>query len=152
MLIVFVCLVSLFVYLKNNYLLKKQSGFFKSTQSALHLMINENIRILSQRAIIAFFLVLFMFFTKQFISINIKTSKLVVDLSEMITDEKSLFKSNKKVAWLAGERDIDLTRTSPKNTFLYNLYHLKNENPPFFIRKVIDDQMMKAQKNKFFVS
>lgn len=62
MLIVFVCLVSLFVYLKNNYLLKKQSGFFKSTQSALHLMINENIRILSQRAIIAFFLVLFMFF------------------------------------------------------------------------------------------
>ena len=101
-------------------------------------------------ALVFFFLILFDFFVQQLVLINIKTSKIVIDTDSLITDQRSLFKSPRKIAWLGSERGQFIAKNSPKNTFLYKLYYLKNENPIRVVQNRVDANLMAALNSNLF--
>lgn len=101
-------------------------------------------------AVVFFGLFLFNFLAQQIISNNIKTSKVVTDTDSLITDKRSLFKSPRKIAWLGSERDRFIARNSPKNTFLHDLYHLKNEQPVRVVQTQVDANLISALNSNLF--
>ena len=63
----------------------------------------------------------FTFIAMQCVINNVKTSKVLVDTSEIITDETKLFKSYRTAIWMEGENDLELTHSAPHGTFLSRL-------------------------------
>ena len=78
---------------------------------------------------------IFTFIATTLLTNNIKTSKVLVDTSDIITDEAKLFKSYRTALWMEGENDLELTRTAPPGTFLQKLYLQKNTDPITILKR-----------------
>ena len=112
----------------------------------------DNVDRPSLLSIVFFGPIIFNFLVQQIVSMNIKTNKVLVDTDSLIYDRRSLFESQRKVAWLGNERDMFVARDSPENTFLHNLYYLKNERPVRTVKTQLDADMIRAlYENLFFM-
>lgn len=120
---------------------------------SLTFQMNSGVKRASRIAIVFFGLVLYRFLVQQIALISIHVERTVVDADSLITDERSLFKSQRKIAWMASEREMFIAKDSPKNTFLYNLYYLKNEKPIRVLQNEMDVNTVRAlHSNLFFLS
>ena len=152
----FILMATLVIFsLKDSRLLNWPRRLFRAARFVLGqaYKIDGGAKRLSLIPLIFFGIVLFDFFVQQLLLTNIKTSKVVIDTDLLITDQRSLFKSPRKIAWLGGERDRFIAQNSPKNTFLHRLYHLKNEQPVRLVQIRVDADLIAAiNSNVFFLS
>lgn len=170
--IVFFSILLIFIVILNKTEEKKDSNSSFSYFIRTIFSLNDNFKKISLISIVLFGFIIFDFLIRQITLINIKTNKVIVDTSQVITNEERLFKSSLSAAWLLGkrsspkfslfclielinlilgERDIYLAQTAPNGTFLNNLYKFKNKNPAIIFDKVDFIKNINVMKDSFIL-
>lgn len=86
-----------------------------------------NLRFGTIALVILFYNIYFMIL-KSIITNNIKTTKIILNTSEILEQKEDVLRSSKLLCWMSGENEIEMARSSAKGTFLNKIYTKKYFN------------------------
>ena len=78
--------------------------------------------------LIVIFYYLYFMIIKSILINNIKTTKIILNTSEILEETSDVLSSSKMICWLDDENEISMSRVAPKETFLSKAFHKKMYN------------------------
>uniref|UniRef100_A0AAN0N7A3 Ligated ion channel binding I - glutamate n=1 Tax=Polyphagotarsonemus latus TaxID=1204166 RepID=A0AAN0N7A3_9ACAR len=134
--LIFFCLIIVVVFLVlfDNFNKKNESLLQKISEALKNIFGLTNLKGGFKKRIIHLFFILFFFIFTSIITNGIKTFKVVVDTSSIITDVNSLLSSNKSLCLLVFGKSVPIFEKAPKGTTLNLIW---------------EDRLLKGRKKLF---